>query len=45
MRKISLLLIAIGAAYALYRIVMAPPAVVEKSGMSSTVQEQTVRGA
>jgi hypothetical protein len=43
MRKISLLLIAIGAAYALYRIVMAPPVVVE-SGMSSTVQEQTARG-
>ena len=43
MRKISLLLIAIGLAYALYRIVAAPPVTVEISAPSAA-QAQTVPG-
>ncbi|MFN4283825.1 MAG: hypothetical protein ACK4NA_14400 [Alphaproteobacteria bacterium] len=42
MRKISLLLIAIGLAYALYRITLAPPVTVEISAPSA--QAQTVPG-
>ena len=42
MKKISLLLIAIGLAYALYRIVDAPPVTVQISAPSA--QEQTVPG-